>query len=84
VHWYGPNGPVDLGQQSRTLAYWLHGERDLYVMINAFWKPIRFHIQEGTNWVRMVDTSQHDTVQKPVTSPDYEVAARSVTVLEST
>jgi glycogen operon protein len=84
VNWYGANGPVDLGQQSRTLAYCLHGERDLYVMINAFWQPVVFHIQQGTPWTRMVDTSQRGIVQERLTSADYEVAARSVVVLEST
>jgi glycogen operon protein len=84
VNWYGANGPVDLGQQSRTLAYCLHGERDLYVMINAFWQPVVFHIQQGTHWTRMVDTSQRGIVQERLTSADYEVAARSLVVLEST
>jgi glycogen operon protein len=84
VNWYGANGPIDLGQQSRTLAYCLHGERDLYVMINAFWQPVVFHIQQGTHWTRMVDTSQRGIVHERLTSADYEVAARSVVVLEST
>jgi glycogen operon protein len=82
VHWYGPNGPVDLA--SRTLAYSLRGANELYVMINAFWEPIRFHLQEGKNWMRMVDTNLNDIVQEQITSLDYEVAARSVVVLEST
>ena len=32
----------------------------------------------------MVDTSLNDIVQEQITSLDYEVAARSVVVLEST
>ena len=80
VHWYGATGLVDFA--SHTLAYCLHGERDLYVMINAFWEPVRFHIQEGKNWKRMVDTSRQDIVEEPVTSLDYELAPRSVVVLE--
>ena len=80
VHWYGANGPVDFA--SRTLAYCLHGANDLYVMINAFWEPVRFHIQEDKNWKRIVDTSRHDIVEEPVSSLDYELAARSVVVLE--
>ena len=82
VHWYGATGPVDFA--SRTLAYSLRGANDLYVMINAFWQPVRFHIQEGKNWKRMVDTSRQDIVEEPVTSLDYELAPRSVVVLEST
>jgi len=60
VHWYGANGPVDFGSESRTLAYCLRGTTDLYVMINAFWEPVRFQIQEGKarDWTRIVDTSQ--------------------------
>ena len=84
VHWYGANGPVDLGAQSRTLAYRLHGESDLYVMINAFWEPVRFHIQERKDWKRIVDTSREGLLEEPVSSGDYEVAARSVVVLERT
>ena len=82
VHWYGPNGPVDFA--SHTLAYCLHGERDLYVMINAFWQPVVFHIQEAEHWTRVVDTSRHDLVQEPVHSRHYELTPRSVVVLEST
>ena len=82
VHWYGANGPVDFA--SRTLAYCLRGANDLYVMINAFWEPVRFHIQEDKNWKRIVDTSRHDIVEEPVSSLDYELAARSVVVLENT
>ncbi len=84
VHWYGANGPVDLGQQSRTLAYCLYGESDLYVMVNAFWEPVRFHIQEGKDWKRRIDTSRQGLLEEPVSSGDYEVAARSVVVLERT
>ena len=95
VHWYGPDGPVDFGPESRSLAYCLIGERfgegDLYVMVNAFWEPVRFHIQEGSagDWKRLVDTSRispEDIAEPgggwPVESLDYEVAPRSIVVLE--
>jgi len=81
VRWYGPNGRVDFG--SHTLAYSLRGDRDLYVMINAFWEPVLFRIQEGKNWQRLVDTHRQDLVQEPLTSLDYTVGARSIVVLES-
>ena len=74
--------PVDFA--SRTLAYCLRGANDLYVMINGFWEPVRFHIQEDKHWKLIVDTSRHDIVEKPVSSVDYELAARSLVVLEST
>jgi isoamylase len=95
VHWYGAQGPVDFSPESRSLAYCLVGERfeegDLYVMINAYWEPVRFHIQESRarDWKRLVDTSRvspEDIAEPgnewPVGSPDYEVAPRSVVVLE--
>jgi isoamylase len=95
VHWYGAKGPVDFGPESRSLAYCLMGERfeegDLYVMINAYWEPVCFHIQEGSagDWKRLADTgrvSPEDVAEPgsgwPVESLDYEVAPRSVVVLE--
>ena len=83
VHWHGANGPVDFA--SRTVAYCLHGGSDLYVMINAFWEPVHFHIQEAKEheWTRMVDTSRQDTAEEPVASLHYQVAARSVVVFEA-
>ena len=71
-------------RDSRCLAYCLHGASDLYVMINAFWEPVRFQIQEGKarDWKRLVDTSQQEIVEEPVHSLDYQVAPRSVIVLE--
>lgn len=93
VSWYGANGPVDFAPESRSVAYRLHGASDLYVMINAWWQPVRFHIQEGAagEWKRVVDTSRAspDDIAEPdhertLESLDYEVAPRSVVVLEST
>jgi len=95
VHWYGANGPVDFSPQSRSLAYCLIGRRfdegDLYVMINAYWEPVRFHIQEGdtSDWRRLVDTGRPSPkdilvpgAEQPIGSLDYEVTPRSVVVLE--
>ena len=83
VSWYGANGPVDF--DSHSLAYCLRGESDLYVMINAFWKPVWFHIQEGRagHWKRVVDTSRQDIGRQTVSSLRYKVAPRSVVVLEA-
>lgn len=76
VHWYGANGSADFSPESRTVAYRLHGGSDLYVMINAFWEPVRFYIQEGKerDWKRIVNTSRQDIAEEPVGSPNYEVA----------
>jgi glycogen operon protein len=37
----------------------LIGNGDIYVMINAFWEELEFHIQEGRaqEWTRIVDTA---------------------------
>jgi glycogen operon protein len=82
VQWYGAQGPVDLG--SHTLAYALHGERDLYVMINAFWEPVVFWIQEEKDWTELVDTSKEKLVEQQISSLTYKVEPRSIVVLEST
>jgi hypothetical protein len=43
---------------------------------------VQFHIQEDENWKRIVDTSRRDVVEEVVSSLDYELAARSIVVLE--
>ena len=51
VTWYGADGPVDLGHESRCLAYLLRGasvgDDDLYVMINGHWEDRDFTVPEG-------------------------------------
>jgi glycogen operon protein len=94
VKWYGAQGPVDLGTESRCLAYALHGtsvgDDDLYVMINGHWESHTFQIQEGeaTEWRRVVDTakSSPNDIAEPgheakLESMNYEVRARSVVLL---
>ena len=55
---------MDLGAESRCLAYFLDGESvgddDLYVMINGHWEDRTFTVQEGdpSHWRRVVDTAQ--------------------------
>jgi glycogen operon protein len=94
IHWYGVGPPVDLSHGSRTLAYHLsggsQGDDDLYVMINAYWEPLEFVVQEGrpSEWQRVVDTAREspDDVREPdrgvaLTSARYTVGSRSVVVL---
>jgi isoamylase len=92
VSWYGTGSTVDLSAPSRSLAFCLHGasqaDDDTYVMINAYWKELVFHIQEGTpqEWKRIVDTSvpsPDDFSERalPLVTPNYGVAPRSVVVL---
>jgi glycogen operon protein len=96
VRWYGVQGSPDLSVSSRTLAYFLHGasleDDDLYVMINAFWEPLVFSIQEGPpgSWSRAVDTFLPapadicNSGDEPVVpGSTYLVGPRSIAVLIS-
>jgi glycogen operon protein len=63
VKWYGPNHNVDWSHDSRTLAWCVHGaslnDSDIYVMVNSYWEPLTFTIQENhtEQWKRIIDTS---------------------------
>jgi glycogen operon protein len=94
VRWYGVAGEPDLSHESRSLAWRLRGaqfdEGDIYVMINAHDKALKFHVQEGKakDWQRVVETNlaSPEDIAEPgserlLTSLDYEVGARSVVVL---
>lgn len=94
VRWYGVGREPDLSWQSHSLAFALHGaseqDRDLYVMINAYWEDLDFDVQEGEprEWCRVVDTgreSPSDFLEGGealrLESQRYRVAARSVVVL---
>jgi isoamylase len=94
IRWFGVTGEADFGWDSHTLAYFLSGAResdkDLYVMINSFWKPLRFHIQQPGDWSRAVDTSLatpddfQDEAAAPVLADTfYLVQPRSIVVLVS-
>src|ERR1700737_2345332 len=67
VSWYGVGPTVDLSHDSHSLAFCLHGasqgDDDIYVMINAYWEELEFHVQEGTaqEWKRIVDTALPST-----------------------
>jgi glycogen operon protein len=94
VRWHGTVGPVDFSPESRCVAYCLSGatfhEDDIYVMINAFWEPVQFCVQEGQpgDWKRAIDSSRPspDDIAEPgceeiLDSLDYQVAPRSIAVL---
>lgn len=60
-------------------------------MINAYWEPVTFHIQEGRpdEWKRVIDTwlaSPQDIAEEGggewILSNTYEVQPRSIVVLE--
>ena len=94
VRWYGVGRHADLSFNSRSLAFFLHGasqaDSDLYVMINAYWGDLGFHVQEGTatEWRRVVDTSLESPFdflqpgdERSLQSLHYAVAARSILIL---
>jgi glycogen operon protein len=94
VHWYGVGSAVDMSHGSHSFAYHLsgasQGDDDLYVIVNAYWEPLEFLVQEGraSEWRRMVDTGQDspDDIREkdwgaPLTSLRYTAQARSVVVL---
>jgi glycogen operon protein len=94
VRWYGVGPGVDLSYESHSLAYCLHGasrgDRDLYVMINAYHEPLEFGIQESppAGWRRAIDTAMDSPLdisepgeEPPVASSRYHVQPRSVVVL---
>jgi isoamylase len=83
---------VDFSNDSQSLAFSLHGasqgDDDIYVMINAYWEELEFHVQEGGahKWKRIVDTalpSPDDFADRGVAleGTKYIVAPRSVVVL---
>jgi glycogen operon protein len=95
VRWHGTGAEVEMGHESRSLAYYLRGasqgDQDLYMMINAGSNELTFHVQEGRDgeWSRAVDTSldsPHDIrpagQEVPLNSQVYVLTGRSVAVLE--
>lgn len=94
VAWHGVGAMPDLSDDSRSVAFRLRGasqgDRDFYVMINAYWEPLAFSIQSGPadEWLRVIDTSRDspDDFREPgaemaISSPTYVVAPRSLVVL---
>jgi isoamylase len=94
VSWCGVGKEVDFSFDSHTLAYCLRGasvsDKDIYVMINAYWGPLAFTVQERKpqDWRRIIDTSLDsprdilpDDQAQPLQAAQYSVAPRSVVVL---
>lgn len=92
ITWHGTSAQPDLTYDSRSLAFYLRGasagDSDLYVMINAWWEPLNFDIQQPGPWKRVVDTSlasPNDIVETgqevPLSDAAYRVGPRSVVIL---
>ncbi|MFN8022170.1 MAG: alpha-amylase family glycosyl hydrolase [Acidimicrobiales bacterium] len=75
VQVYGVHGEVDLGHDSRSLA-WCSGE--VYVMANAWWEPLVFSVVAPGTWHLELATSP-DTEQR--SDGTVVLAPRSMAVL---
>lgn len=94
IMWYGVDAGPDLGHDSHSVAFALHGasqfDDDLYVMINGYWEPLDFVVQDsnGKPWRRVVDTSRASPFdfmepgkEEMLPSVRYRLAGRSVAIL---
>jgi glycogen operon protein len=81
IIWRGVGPEPDGSYESRSLAFYLDGNRendvDIYVMINSYWESLNFEIQDGSvhSWKRLIDTSRQ--------SPDDIVADEAAIHMES-
>lgn len=71
---YGVGADVDDGYESRSIA-WSSG--GLYVMVNAWWEPLTFTVQEHGPWQHELATAA-PTIDRPGT---FTLAPRSIVVL---
>jgi glycogen operon protein len=91
VRWYGTRPTVDMGPDSRTLAFYLRGasqlDNDLYVMINGSDSDRTFEIQEGRpgQWrlafdtgLRSPDDFGESAEKNCIDSSSYVVHSRSI------
>lgn len=96
VQWFGPGGPVELSESSRSLAFLLKGhetgDADLYAMINASESTLRFRIPNEfpREWKPMINTaleSPHDiSANEPLgetLSEAVDVAPHAIIVLQA-
>ena len=94
IRWYGAGNAVDFSDASHALAFCLRGaaeqDKDIYVMANAYWEPVRFGVQEGqaNDWKRVIDTALESPLdfseagaEPTLSSLDYVVQPRSMVVL---
>lgn len=97
LSWHGVklNKP-DWGENSHSVAYSIHhpeANEQLYVMVNAFWKPLVFELPKlppNSYWKQVVDTSRKSPEdilepgkEKHVEDGKFKVQERSLIVLEA-
>jgi len=94
VRWFSVGSAPDLSQASHSVAFFLDGGPwscpDLYVMVNAYWRPLTFEVQVGApgDWRLVVDTSREAPLEicalnegTPVSDRRLTVGDRAVVVL---
>ena len=88
VEWFGAEGPPDVADHSRSIAWHVDGR---YVMANMWWEPIEFTVQAPGAWSVVIDTTdENGFVDRPSTGQDsadqdgvrsIAVGPRSIVVL---
>ena len=94
VSWHGVGPDTDMADHSHSLSYHLRGDSedddDLYVMINTWWEPLTFTVQDGSpqQWHRAIDTGAappddiaEALIGERLRSMDVQVGPRSMVVL---
>lgn len=71
---YGASGEVDESHDSRSIAWCASG---LYVMVNAWWEPVEFKVQEPGEWKVALATAP-----SRLEGDNATVAARSIVILK--
>ena len=72
---YGAAGAVDESHESRSIAWCAS---DLYVMVNAWWEPVAFTVQEQGDWKVALATAP----VSPDSASEMTVPPRSIVVLK--
>lgn len=95
VQWFGPAGNMDYGSEVKTFAFYLKGQnaeqhiddKDIYVMINSYWKAVEFTFQVAAgDWFRVVNTGLDapndiiDENQEKISGSQYLIGPRSIAV----
>lgn len=92
VAWHGVDRLPDLSHDSHSLAFYLDGasqqDAGLYVMINAYWEPLTFRVQQGEakDWRRVIDTGLAepddflDGAGETLLSLNYNLGPRAIAV----
>lgn len=87
VTWHGIHyGQPDWSYHSRSIAWHVQGEEQLYVVANLYHENLRFELPSGEEkWLRILDSHlplNEDLKQELVTTSDYEVVGHSICIFK--